>query len=91
MQQLLEAATDTHVVTCTHHWTSSSNGNFLILPCHETFNSRLYRMDPQLHTRPRCGKKHNNGELPVGKMLLVSQILIRRNQEVVALLFRHIE
>jgi len=29
--------------------------------------------------------------LPVGKVLLVPQILIRRHQEIVALVFRHIE
>jgi hypothetical protein len=70
---------------------ASSNGNFLAPPWHDTFNSGLYRIDPQLDTRRRCGKKHDNGELPVSKMLLVSPILIRRHQEVVALLFRHIK
>src|SRR5215813_1052161 len=79
---------DTHVVTCTNHWMTSSNGNLLVPPCHDTLNSRLYRIEPQLNTRPRCRKKHDNGELPVGKMLLISQILICRNQKVVALLFR---
>jgi hypothetical protein len=67
------------------------NGNFLVPPCNDMLNSRLDRFDPRLNTRPRCGKKHDNGELPVSKTLLVSQILIRRNQDVVARLFHHIE
>jgi hypothetical protein len=48
---------------------------------------RLYRLDLQLDTRPRGGKQHKNGQLSVGKMLLVSQMLICCNQQCVALLF----
>jgi len=51
----------------------------------------LYCSDPQLNTRPRGGKQYDNGELPVSKTLLVAQILIRRYEEFVALLFCDIE
>jgi hypothetical protein len=54
-------------------------------------NSRLDRVDLQLHTRPRGGKQYDNGESPAGEMLLVAQMLIRCYQDVVALLFRQIK
>jgi hypothetical protein len=44
-----------------------------------------------LDTGPRGGQQHNDRQLPGRQLLLVAHILVRRDEEVVACVFRNIQ
>lgn len=79
------------VVTDMPHGTAWSHRNFFVPSWHGTFDRCLYRFDPPLYTGPRGGQQHNDSQLPGSQMLLVAQILVRRDEEVVAFVFRDIQ
>ena len=74
-------------VTSMPHGTVWSHRNFFVPAWHDTLHRCLYRFDPPLYTGPRGGQQHNNSQFPGGKMLLVAQMLVRRDEEVVAFVF----
>ena len=65
--------------------------NFFVPAWHDTLHRCLYCFDPPLYTRPRGGQQHHDSQWPGSQMLLVAQILVRRNQEVRALVCRDIQ
>ena len=87
----LRGETTPPVVTGMPHGTVWSHRNFFVPPWHDTLYRCLYRFDPPLYTGPRGGQQHNDSQVPGSQLLLVAQILVCRDEEVVAFVSRDIK
>src|SRR5262249_31238386 len=76
---------------CTCGSSSRLDRYFCIAASTDPVHRKSDVIDPQLNTGPGSRKQDEESQLPATQILLVLQVLVRRNQQFVGLLLRGVE